>query len=250
VTSEEFGETRGPFLVWLFLTLYLVLLVTVLARFFVVSKLVVLRLVVQMVEVYGVFLIFLVIFLAVWEKRRSFRDIFSSVGLKRNGIARSLLWSFVLFPLLSAIGFVSMILVSLASPASSSSSNASQIPTWYLWYMIVESFFPVAVVEEAVGRGYILDRLMPQHPSSIVKAFPAILLSSLLFTLYHVPSYLAGYGFSIPMVILLTTDVFPLSVVLSVAYVRAGTRNVVGPVIVHFLLDALPAILMLVSKRM
>jgi hypothetical protein len=56
----------------------------------------------------------------------------------------------------------------------------AQVPTWYLWYMIIQFFFPVAVVEEAVGRGYMLDRLMPQHPASLVKALPAILLSSLL----------------------------------------------------------------------
>jgi membrane protease YdiL (CAAX protease family) len=77
-------------------------------------------------------------------------------------------------------------------------------------------FFPVAVVEEIVGRGYMLDRLMPQDPSSLVKALPAILLSSLFFTIYHVPTYLKGYAFSIPRTVgLLTLNVFPISVVLS-----------------------------------
>jgi len=112
--------------------------------------------------------------------------------------------------------------------------------------MIIYSFFPVAVVEEVISRGYVLDRLVPQHPSSIIKALPAILLSSLLFTLYHVPSYLRLYSLSPAWIIaLLAGNVFPWSVTLSIAYVRARTRNVVGLVLIHFLLDSIPFILML-----
>jgi membrane protease YdiL (CAAX protease family) len=114
--------------------------------------------------------------------------------------------------------------------------------------MIMYSFFPVAVVEESIGRGYILDRLMPQHPSSLVKALPAILLSSLLFTLYHLPSYLMLYSFSVPWTFaLLAGNVFPWSVALSIAYVRARTRNILGPVLIHFLADGLPFVLMLLG---
>jgi len=110
--------------------------------------------------------------------------------------------------------------------------------------MIIYSFFPVAVVEEAFARGYMLDRLTPHHPSSIVKALTAIVLSSLLFTLWHVPGYLIAYSFSIPWVVgLLAGNVFPISLVLSIAYVRARTRNIVGPMLIHFLLNALPMIL-------
>lgn len=113
--------------------------------------------------------------------------------------------------------------------------------------MSVSSFFPVAVVEEAIARGYILDRLVPEHPSSLVKALPAILLGSLLFTLYHLPSYLGLYSFSTPWAVaLLTGNVFPWSVGLSIAYVRARTRNIIGPVLIHFLADNIPIILMLV----
>jgi len=125
-------------------------------------------------------------------------------------------------------------------------TNSGQFPLWYLYYMIINSFFPVAVVEEAVGRGYMLDRLMPQHPSSLVKALPAVLLSSLLFTLLHLPSYLKVYAFSLLWVVaLLAGNVFPLSVGLSMAYVRSRTRNIAGPVLIHFLLDSMPYMLML-----
>lgn len=135
---------------------------------------------------------------------------------------------------------------SFLGPISSSPSSNGQIPTWYLYYMIIYSFFPVAVVEEAFARGYMLDRFMPQHPSSLTKALPAILLSSLLFTLYHLPTYVIRYYFS-PywIIVLLAGNVFPISVVLSVSYVRAGTRNIIGPILIHFLADSIPIILML-----
>lgn len=91
-----------------------------------------------------------------------------------------------------------MVLSYFLVPSSISVSSGAQLPLWYLWYMIIYSFFPVAVVEEAIARGYMLDRLMPGHPLSLVKALPAILLSS-LFSLWHLPSYLRL--FSVPWVV-------------------------------------------------
>jgi membrane protease YdiL (CAAX protease family) len=250
MASHKFGETKGPLVICLLFTTYMVLLVTVLAPLVTVTELTVVNLVIQAAEVYGVLLAFLVIILALREKRRNFREISSSLGLKRQGAGRSVFWSLALFPLCIAFGFISMILSYLAGPASIFISNGHELPAWYFWYLIVQSFFPVAVVEEAAGRGYMLDRLMPEHPSSIAKALPAILLSSLLFTLFHVPTYLGGSVLLIPRaLVLLTLNVFPISVILGVAYVRARTRNIIGPVIVHFLLDAIPPILTLVTAQ-
>jgi membrane protease YdiL (CAAX protease family) len=139
-----------------------------------------------------------------------------------------------------------MVLSFFLGPVPSAASGNGQVPTWYTWYMVIYSFFPVAVLEEATARGYMLDRLMPQHPSSLVKALPAMLLSSLLMTLWHVPSYLRMYAFPIPWAIgRLAGNVFPISLVLSIAYVRARTRNIIGPILIHFLLDAIPFILVL-----
>jgi len=207
----------------------------------------ILGLLIGIIEGYGVVLVFLVIFLALWEKQRSLKKIFSSIGLKRTGLVKSVLWNIALFPVLMVIGLLLIVLSSFLGPIPflhASVSTIEHFPSWYRYYMIMYAFFPVAVVEEAFSRGYMLDRLMPQHPSSLVKALPAMLLSSLLFTLWHVPGYLVGYQFSIPWVIgLLAGNVFPISVVLSAAYVRARTRNITGPVLIHFLLDALPIIL-------
>jgi membrane protease YdiL (CAAX protease family) len=175
------------------------------------------------------------------------RDLFS-VGLKTKGAVKSVFWSIVITPLfLVLIGVMAMMFNYFLGPMPTLVSDNGQIPLWFLYYIIVSSFFPVVVVEEAIARGYILDRLLPEHPSSLVKALPAILLGSLLFTLYHLPSYLGLYSFSTPRAVaLLVGNVFPWSAGLSIAYVRARTRNIIGPVLIHFLADSMPIILMLV----
>lgn len=66
----------------------------------------------------------------------------------------------------------------------------------YLYYAALSAFFPVAVFEEAFGRGYLPDRLLPPHPSRIATATPAFLVSSVLMTLDPLPGYLGVYSFS------------------------------------------------------
>jgi len=252
--SKKFGEVKGPFIVWLFVVTYFAIPILfvgssrgTLPQEVTVSL--VLNLLIAIVSGCGGILVFLFVFLSFWEKRRSISEIFSSVGLRRKGVVKSVFWSILITPLfLVIIGLMTMMFVHLPGPVPflNSASNNGETPLWFPYYMIIYSFFPVAVVEEVISRGYVLDRLVPQHPSSIIKALPAILLSSLLFTLYHVPSYLRLYSLSPAWIIaLLAGNVFPWSVTLSIAYVRARTRNVVGLVLIHFLLDSIPFILML-----
>ncbi|HYM40990.1 MAG TPA: CPBP family intramembrane glutamic endopeptidase [Thermoplasmata archaeon] len=180
----------------------------------------------------------------VWvERRRSVREIFVGLGFRSQGARRSLLWSIGLFPVYAVVSVLTLMVASYTAPPS----GGGTIPGWYPYYLVVDAFFPVAVVEEAFGRGFLLDRLMPAHPSGLLQAVPAILLSSLLFTLYHVPYYLAAYSFSpAHTLLLLAVNVFPLSILLAGAYVRSRARNVAGPVLIHFLLDALPYVLFVV----
>jgi membrane protease YdiL (CAAX protease family) len=251
MASKRLGETKGPFIMWLFVTLYFAIPMLfagggssggTLPQNFTLSL--AFNLIISMVIGWGGILVFLVAFLAVREKRGSLRQIFSSVGLRKTGSFRSLLWSLGLFPLCAVIGLVSLMLVSFIGPLPTGGSNSGQVPFWYLLYMVIYSFFPVAVIEETVARGYLLDRLMPEHPSSLAKALPAIILSSVLFTLYHVPGYLRVYSLPVAWAVgRLAINVFPLSIVLCIVYVRARTRNVIGLVLVHFLLDALPFVL-------
>ncbi len=199
-----------------------------------------LRLAAGALESYGVIILVLVVFVAVTEQQRSPRVILASLGFRRSGVARSLLWSVALFPLYALVGLVFLALV---SPVALS-SGGGPVPSWYVYYIVPYSLVPVAVVEEAFARGYILDRLLPSHPIRLRRAAPAILLSSLLFTLFHVPGYLLRYSMSAGgAALLLTANVFPLSVMLGIAYVRSGTRTVAGPVLMHFLFDALPYLL-------
>jgi membrane protease YdiL (CAAX protease family) len=196
---------------------------------------------------WGVILVFLVIFLAFWEKKRSLKEILSGLGLKRKGSTKSVFWTLALIPLFLIIYLLLMMLSYFLGPVpfpQASSPNGGQAPVWYLYYMIIYAFFPVAVVEEAVARGYMLDRLMPEHPSTLAKASHAIIISSLLSTLYHLPAYLGIYSFSLVWAVALSVgNVFPWSIALSIAYVRARTRNILGPVLIHFLADSIPIIL-------
>jgi len=253
MSSKKLGETKGPFIVWLFVTLCFAIPILFSSSSSgtlpqdTVSLILILLF--NMAIPWGLVIIFLVIFLAFWEKRLSLKEIFASLGLKREGSANSVFWSLALIPFFLVIYLLLMIFSYFLGPVSfpqTSSPSVGQIPLWYPYYMIIYSFFPVAVVEEVFARGYMLDRLMPDHPSSLVKAFPVIVVSSLLFTLYHLPSYLRVYSFSLPWAVaLLVGNVFPWSIALGIAYVRARTRNILGPLLIHFLADSIPIILSL-----
>ena len=254
MSSKKFGETKGPFIVWLVVTSCF--LVPVLFRSPSggtlpqdITMSLILSLLTNMAIPWGLVLVFLVIFLAFWEKKRSLKEIFASLGLKREGSVTSVFWTLALIPFFLVVYLLLVVFSYFLGPVSfpqSSSSSGGQVPAWYLYYMIIYSFFPVAVVEEAVARGYVLDRLMPEHPSSLAKASLAIITSSILFTLYHLPSYLKVYSFSLPWAAaLLVGNVFPWSIALSIAYVRAHTRNILGPILIHFLADSMPIILSL-----
>ena len=198
---------------------------------------------------WGFVVLFLVLFLAYWEKNRSLRGIFASLGLKREGAARSVAWTLAMLPFFVVVYLLLMLFSFFLGPIPFlriAGPVTGTIPLWYPFYMIAYAFFPVAIVEEALARGYMLDRFLPEHPSGLRRALPALLLSSMLFTIYHIPGYLGVYFFSPPWAFaLLVGNVFPWSIVLGVAYVRAHARNILGPVLIHFLADAVPMMLLI-----
>lgn len=254
MASKKLGEIKGPFIVWLFVTLCFAIPMVFRSSSSTpipqdITMSIFLTLFINIAIPWGLVLVFLVIFLAFWEKRRSLKEIFAGLGLKRKGSVKSLFWTLALIPFFLVIYLLLMMLSYFLSPVSfpqTSGPSDEPVPLWYLYYMIIYSFFPVAVVEEAFARGYMLDRLMPEHPSNLTKALPAIILSSLLFTLYHLPAYLRLYSFSLPWAVsLLAGNIFPWSIALGVAYVRARTRNILGPVLIHFLADSMPIVLLL-----
>ncbi len=245
---RRFGEIKGPLAVSLVVFAYFAAVMSLanpagesLPQQL--SLAVVARLAANAAVAYGPLVLVLIVYEGWVERRRSVRDIFAGLGFRRQGVGRSLSWSLVVFPGYVVVGVLSLMVAGYAAPPS----GGGTVPAWYPYYLILDAFFPVAVVEEAFARGFLLDRLMPAHPSGLLQAMPAILLSSLLFALYHLPTYLVAYSFSPTRAFLpLAVNVFPLSVLLGVAYVRARARNVAGPVLVHFLLDALPYVLFVV----
>ena len=256
MASRLFGETKGPTVFTALLMLCVAIPVLLfrgssgsLPQHLTVS--VALNLVANFGLSYGIWIVVFIGFLAVWEKKRSLRDILTSVGFKKEGLGKSIFWALLLLiPAALVTDLVLILFINLLGPVSvtqaTNPSGAVQ-PTWFLFYIIIYAFFPVAMFEEALGRGYLLDRLMPQQPCGITKALPAIVLSSILFTLFHLPAYILVYIFSRPWaMVLLIANVFPNAVFLSISYVRSRTRNIGGPVIAHFLMDSLPYILMLI----
>ena len=190
-------------------------------------------------------MLFLVLFVRHYEKR-NFRSTVSSLGLNRNGIRRSLLWSIVfMVPLVVAILLWEELVVGLFGPSFfTAQSQASKIPQWYVVATIIYLLVN-ALLEESIGRGYMLDRLMPSHPSGLVASLPAILGVSVLGLLYHVPEYVLAYHFSPLSSFYNLVIVFLSFSFVGLGYVRSRVRNISGPILVHFLLDAVPYLLIL-----
>ncbi len=243
--SARFGEWKGPILVSLVLTAF-----GTAATFFVrFVELTLTAAILGAAVFYGFATVFLVSFVGVHEKRRRLRTVFASLGLRKAGTGRSFEWALLLFPAVVGVSLAGTAALSvILGPLPPQVTHTGSQPSWVLWFTLVEAFFPVAIVEEMYGRGYLLDRLMPMHPASLRKAGPAILVSAVLFALWHVGSYLQAYGFSVAWTVgLIGLNVFPLSVVVGVAYVRSRTQNIAGVIFLHFLLDALPVVAALVA---
>ncbi len=240
----DLGETKGPLIVWVALTAY-ASLVTTLVRF---GELTPVSAVLGVGVFYGFSAAFLVGFVSIHEGRR-LADVFAALGLRKDGIVRSLEWGVLVLPLVVVVGLGGTILLaSVLGPLPPGFTRTGPQPAWLLWFTLAESFFPVAVVEEMYGRGYLLDRLLPGHPCTVRRAVPALLLSAALFALWHLASYLEAYAFSLAWTVgLIALNAFPLGIVLGIAYVRSRTQNIAGMILLHFLLDALPVAAALVA---
>jgi membrane protease YdiL (CAAX protease family) len=115
------------------------------------------------------------------------------------------------------------------------------LPLWYIPFAIVLLAADV-VTEETVVRGYILDRLMPAHPSSLRQSLAAVLVTSVMMSSYHVVPYLYTYGFAAALTGVNLVADFLYSILVCFAYIKSRARNVSGPILLHFLLD-LPVLL-------
>jgi membrane protease YdiL (CAAX protease family) len=219
-SKRSFGELNKPIII---LTIMLGLLVLGIVTF---TRIQISLL--PSILVYIVLMLGFGICLRLQEKRRSLKDLLVSVGFRKQGIGKSILWTMAcIIPYIVVI-----FLISGKSLIQQATSLKSVIPTWLIICNIIYFLVLVAAFEESFFRGYLLDRFMPEHPSSIKKALPAILLSSLFFMIYHTPILVFnGNLFSLAPILV-------ISLLLCLGYVRSRNRNIIGPVIAHFLIDS------------
>lgn len=223
-----FGELKKPIIT---LTIMLCLLVLCIATF---SRIHISLL--PSILSYIVLILGFGICLRVREKRRSLKDLLVSVGFRKQGVGKSILWMIAwIIPF-----YVVEFLIFGQSFIQQATSINSVMPTWLTIGYILFFLFFVATFEESFFRGYLLYRFMPEHPSRIKKALPAILLSSLCFATYHIPNLVLQNSFSSIAGLFQLAQVLVISILLGLGYVKSGNRNIAGPVIAHFILDSLP----------
>lgn len=160
-----------------------------------------------------------------FEGRKKF---WNSVGIKREGLTKSLIWTFALYVIFVAVITVYWAFVG-PGPSQQLTGFFEGLPTWYYGYLLIAFFVPVALTEELVFRGFMMDRFLAKGA-----AF-AILASSLLFTSLHI----WYFGFGIHALPLLS-GLFILSVYWAIVYWK--TRNIIGLIVFHGLYNATTAV--------
>jgi hypothetical protein len=105
---------------------------------------------------------------------------------------------------------------------------------------LIYTLYPIAISEEVVFRGFILNRLLPRDygKSPIINTIPAIIVSAVYFTLAHIPVYLAVYGIN-NLVSLLSILAYILiyGIISGLIYVITG--NIIPDIIIHWINDYL-----------
>lgn len=240
---------KGPVVVWLFILSYWGVISFVSRGGSSVSQLpsvlsaaVLLSLLFSLVAQYGPVFAFLFLFVRFYEKRQSFgiRSLVSSVGWNGTGVRKSLKWSLIFFLVAIPVGIVFLIIESAVAGSGAEhmagSTSSTVVPGWYFSFAVIALLADV-VMEETLMRGYVLDRLMPTHPSTPRQSLTAVLLTSAMMSSYHLLPYLYAYNFSLALTgVNLIADFF-YSILISFAYIKSKARNASGPIVFHFLLD-------------
>ncbi|WP_264890747.1 CPBP family intramembrane glutamic endopeptidase [Vulcanisaeta souniana] len=116
--------------------------------------------------------------------------------------------------------------------------------------LLIYTLYPIAISEELVFRGFILNKLLPRRnstkPISIMHSIPAILISAIYFTAAHLPIYLAMYG---------VNDLLTVAYILSYIFIYglisgfifALTSNVIPDIIMHWINDYLSIMVIIYS---
>ncbi|ADN51207.1 CPBP family intramembrane glutamic endopeptidase [Vulcanisaeta distributa] len=108
--------------------------------------------------------------------------------------------------------------------------------------LLIYTLYPIAISEEMVFRGFMLNRLLPRNnPINAITAMPAVIIDAIYFTMAHVPVYLAVYGINnlIPLTYTLAY-IFVYGIISGVIFI--STRNVIPDIIIHWINDYLSII--------
>lgn len=176
--------------------------------------------VLEQLTVYSITLIVVYLHVSRFEQRENFWE---SIGLRRKNLGQSLIWVFALFVVFTgilAIYWQTTTAIMGTDPRVLVTAHFEAFPDWYFAYAFFASFIPVALSEEIIFRGFMIDRFSVKGPIF------AIVVSSLLFSSLHL--WYAGFGVSgVP----LYGGVFLLAVYWGIVYWKTG--NIFGLIIMH-----------------
>lgn len=165
--------------------------------------------VISQITTYAVALLVVYLHVSRFERRK----LWSSVGVKREGMLKSVIWVFALWVVFTVILSI--------YPQSSAQGFFATSPDWYFIYLGFAFFIPVAFTEELVFRGFMISRF------SVKGAVKAIVLSSALFTFLH----LWYWSFGIEQALLNYSGLFLLAIWWGIVYWK--TRNIFGLILAH-----------------
>ncbi len=152
------------------------------------------------------------------------RKFWSAVGVKKRGLGLGFVWILALLVvftfILTAYQEVALRIVGKDPGEEVFNRMRRELPDWYFAYLMVSSFIPVALSEELVFRGFILERLI--HRGAIF----AILSTSAMHSSVH----LWYLNFGIPGLTMFGSA-FLFFCWMGIAYTKS--RNTVAPVFMH-----------------
>lgn len=191
---------------------------------------------------YTMMFLFLLWFVSITEQLQM-RSLWPTLGFHRQRIVPSILWSLgglIVASVITMFLFQAVLLF----PLSSAGPTEQNLPPWYIPVYTIYAFIPVALVEETLFRGYMLERILPPSdtPRTTTTLLKATTFVACLHSLWHAPTYLlSGQLLLAPLLFL---NAFIFSFFIGITY--AKTHNITGSIIVHGLADAIPLLFMII----
>ncbi len=91
-----------------------------------------------------------------------------------------------------------------------------------------------AIPEEMAFRAWIQNALLGKSPSK-KQMILAVIISSIMFAIMHLPSYIFILHFSVPFMFIPFFTVFVIAIVFGIAFLKS--KNILVPIFLHWLYD-------------